>query len=79
MSSLKRYNLKVEVDSDRGAERAIKKFKRMCESFGVSKEYRARKEHRKPSVRKKEKRIAAEKKRSKLQRKEKMMMRRKKI
>ncbi len=61
------FNVYVKVD-DRGAERCIKKFKRMCESFGVQKEYRNRKEYKKPSIKKKEKNIAANKKRMKTER-----------
>jgi small subunit ribosomal protein S21 len=53
-------NVVVEIDG-KGAERAIRKFKRMCEAYGVTKEYRARKEYRKPSIRKKEKLEAAQK------------------
>jgi small subunit ribosomal protein S21 len=51
-------NVKVTIDV-KGAERAIKKFKRLCESFGVLREYRLRKEYKKPSIRKKEKHEAA--------------------
>ena len=53
-------NVEVEIDM-KGAERAIRKFKRMCEAYGVAKEYRARKEYKKPSIRKKEKLEAAQK------------------
>jgi small subunit ribosomal protein S21 len=56
----KHSNVEVEIDM-KGAERAIRKFKRMCEAYGVAKEYRARKEYRKPSIRKKEKLEAAQK------------------
>lgn len=61
-------NVVVEIDP-KGAERAIRKFKRMCEAFGVTKEYRARKEYKKPSVRKKEKLKAAAKRNAKTKRK----------
>lgn len=57
--------VEVRVDDRLGAERAIKKFKRMCETFGVVKEYRKRQNYTKPSVKLKEKREAAEKRRRK--------------
>ncbi len=56
--------IRVEID-DRGVERSLRKFKRMCESYGVVREYRNRKEYKKPSVRTKEKNEAAEKRRRK--------------
>ena len=59
-----KYNVFLKVD-DRGMERSLRKFKRLCESFGIVKEYRNRKEYKKPSVRKKEKTEAAQKKRVK--------------
>jgi small subunit ribosomal protein S21 len=59
--------LRVSIDEKLGVERSLKKFKRMCESFGVIREYRKRQEHRKPSVRKKEKTEAADKRRKKTQ------------
>lgn len=61
-----RHNaLYVKVDDKFGVERSLRKFKRMCESFGIVKEYRKRKEYRKPSVVLLEKRAAAAKRRSK--------------
>lgn len=57
--------IKVRVDEKMGAERSIKKFKRMCDTFGIIKEYRSRVEYKKPSVRAKEKSEAAEKRRRK--------------
>ncbi|MBT3583545.1 MAG: 30S ribosomal protein S21 [Halobacteriovoraceae bacterium] len=56
--------IKVMVD-DRGVDRSLKKFKRLCESFGVIREYRKRQEYKKPSVRLKEKLAAADKRRKK--------------
>jgi small subunit ribosomal protein S21 len=53
-------NVKVVIDS-KGAERAIRKFKRMCENFGILREYRIRKEYKKPSVKRKEKNEASQK------------------
>jgi small subunit ribosomal protein S21 len=57
----------VTIDDRNGVERSLKKFKRMCESFGVIREYRKRQEYKKPSVRLKEKTAAAEKRRKKTQ------------
>ena len=51
----------VMIDERSGVERSLKKFKRMCESFGVVREYRKRQEYKKPSVKHKEKVEAAEK------------------
>ena len=59
--------IKVVVDEKLGVERSLKKFKRMCESFGVIREYRKRQEYKKPSVRNKEKLAAADKRRKKTQ------------
>lgn len=64
MSDLKKSAIRVKVD-DRGVERSLKKFKRLCESFGVVREYRKRQEYKKPSVRNKEKLAAADKRRKK--------------
>ena len=58
--------IKVVIDGSRfGVEGSLKKFKRLCEAAGVLKEYRKRKEFKKPSVRKKEKVEAANKRKSK--------------
>lgn len=57
--------VEVRVDERLGMEKALKKFKRMCETFGVVKEYRKRQHYQKPSIRLKEKREAAEKRRRK--------------
>ena len=59
--------IKVIVDEKLGVERSLKKFKRMCEAFGVVREYRKRQEYKKPSIRMKEKLAAAEKRRKKNQ------------
>jgi len=56
--------IEVKID-DRGVDRSLKKFKRLCESYGVIREYRKRQEYKKPSVRQKEKLAAAEKRRKK--------------
>ncbi len=55
----------VMIDERSGVERSLKKFKRMCESFGVVREYRKRQEYKKPSVKHKEKVEAADKRRKK--------------
>ena len=60
-------NIKVMIDDRHGLERSLKKFKRLCESFGVIREYRKRQEYKKPSIRLKEKTAAAEKRRKKTQ------------
>lgn len=55
----------IKIDEKFGVERSLKKFKRLCESFGVVREYRKRQDYKKPSVRLKEKRASAEKRRKK--------------
>lgn len=60
-------NITVVIDDKTNIERSLKKFKRLCESFGVIREYRKRQEYKKPSVRLKEKTAAAEKRRKKTQ------------
>lgn len=55
----------VRVDEKHGVEKCLKKFKRLCEAYGVIREYRKRQEYKKPSVRTKEKMAAAEKRRNK--------------
>jgi small subunit ribosomal protein S21 len=57
--------IKVMIDERGGVERSLKKFKRMCESYGVVREYRKRQEYKKPSVRLKEKLAAAVKRKQK--------------
>ena len=61
-------NIVVRVDERMPVDRSLKKFKRLCESFGVVREYRKRQEYKKPSVVSKEKREAAEKRRAKTNR-----------
>ncbi len=60
--------IKIDIDESFGVERSLRKFKRMCDAFGVVKEYRKRKEYKKPSVCLKEKVEAAEKRRRKTSR-----------
>jgi small subunit ribosomal protein S21 len=56
----------VIIDENRGSiDSGIKRFKRLCESAGILKEYKKRKEFRKPSIRKKEKCEAAQKRKAK--------------
>jgi small subunit ribosomal protein S21 len=58
--------IKIDLDGSRyGVEGSLKKFKRLCESAGVLKEYRKRKEFKKPSVRRKEKIESAQKRKAK--------------
>ena len=57
-------NIYIDVD-ERGVERSLRKFKRMCDSYGIVKQYRSRQEYKKPSIRTKEKLAAAEKRRRK--------------
>ena len=60
--------IKVVIEGSRfGVDGSLKKFKRLCESAGVVREYRKRKEYKKPSVRRKEKKEAAEKRKAKAQ------------
>ncbi len=57
--------ISISIDDRFPAEKALKKFKRLCDAYGIVKEYRARSEYRKPSVRMKEKLENAEKRRHK--------------
>ncbi len=65
MKAKKKPTISISIDEKFGVERSLKKFKRLCESFGVIKEYRSRQEYKKPSIKLKEKLIAAEKRRKK--------------
>ncbi len=58
-------NIKIVVDERMGVDRTLRKFKRLCDSYGIVKEYRKRSEYKKPSVRLKEKLEAADKRRRK--------------
>jgi small subunit ribosomal protein S21 len=58
-------NIQISIDDRFPAEKALKKFKRLCDAYGIVKEYRARQEYRKPSVKMKEKLENAEKRRHK--------------
>lgn len=64
-SSGKGPNVEIKIGVKMGVDRGLKKFKRLCESYGVVREYKRRKHYLKPSIRKKEKAEAAEKRRQK--------------
>lgn len=65
MSEKKGENFKITISEGFPVEKALRKFKRMCDAYGVVKNYRAREAYDKPSIRAKEKREAAEKRRRK--------------
>lgn len=58
-------NIRIDITDGFAVERALKKFKRLCDAYGIVKEYRAREFYQKPSVKKMEKLEAAEKRRKK--------------
>ncbi len=58
-------SIEVKIDDKFGVDRSLRKFKRLCESYGIVREYRKRQEYKKPSVKMKEKQQAAEKRRKK--------------
>lgn len=58
-------NIYLKVDERFGVDKTLRKFKRMCDNYGIVKNYRARQEYKKPSVQKLEKAEAAEKRRRK--------------
>ena len=58
-------NIKVTITDGFPAEKALRKFKRLCDSYGIVKQYRKMEAYQKPSVKAKEKREAAEKRRRK--------------
>ena len=57
--------IRIDITDGFAVERALKKFKRLCDAYGIVKEYRAREFYVKPSVKKVEKLEAAEKRRKK--------------
>lgn len=65
MSEKNSENFKISIGDGFPVEKALRKFKRMCDSYGIVKNYRARESYSKPSERAKEKREAAEKRRRK--------------
>lgn len=58
-------NIRIEIREGFPVEKALRKFKRMCDSYGIVKEYKKREAYDKPSVRLKEKLESAEKRRKK--------------
>lgn len=58
-------NIRIDITEGFAVERALKKFKRLCDAYGIVKEYRAREFYQKPSVKRLEKMEAAEKRRKK--------------
>ena len=67
MSGKSTDNFKIKIAEGFPVEKALRKFKRMCDSYGIVKTYRAREAYAKPSERAKEKRENAEKRRRKTQ------------
>lgn len=63
--SNKTENIRVTIGEGFPADRAIKKFKRLCDTYGIIRQYRKREAYQKPSIKAKEKREAAEKRRKK--------------
>lgn len=57
--------IEITIDERFPAEKAIKKFKRLCDAYGIVKEYRARIEYKKPSIKRVEKLENAQKRRHK--------------
>ncbi|MBA2405982.1 MAG: 30S ribosomal protein S21 [Bdellovibrionales bacterium] len=57
--------IRIDISDSFGVERALKKFKRLCDAYGIVKEYRAREAYEKPSVKNKLKLEAADKRRKK--------------
>lgn len=57
--------IRIDITDGFAVERALKKFKRLCDAYGIVKEYRARESYQKPSVKQKEKLEAADKRRKK--------------
>lgn len=63
----KSENFKITITDGFPAEKALRKFKRLCDSYGIIKIYKAKEAYAKPSVKAKEKREQAEKRRRKTQ------------
>ena len=57
--------IRIDITDGFAVERALKKFKRLCDAYGIVKEYRAREAYEKPCVKRKHKLEAAEKRRKK--------------
>jgi small subunit ribosomal protein S21 len=65
MSEKKSENFRITIGEGFPVEKALRKFKRMCDSYGIVKNYRARQSYAKPSEKMKEKKENAEKRRRK--------------
>ncbi|MFP5387327.1 MAG: 30S ribosomal protein S21, partial [Bacteriovoracia bacterium] len=48
-------NIRIDITDGFAVERALKKFKRLCDAYGIVKEYRAREYYQKPSIKRVEK------------------------
>ncbi len=57
--------IRLNIDERFPLDKVLKKFKRLCDAYGIVQEYRARSEYKKPSVVKKEKLENAQKRRRK--------------
>lgn len=60
----------LKVFDNEPIEKAIRRFKRKTELYGIVREFRDRQQYNKPSVKKKLKAIAARKRRNKVRRKD---------
>ena len=58
-------NFKIKVGEGFPVEKALRKFKRMCDAYGIVRTYREKESYSKPSEKAKLKREAAEKRRRK--------------
>lgn len=67
-------SIKVVLKDQENINSALKRFKRMCESYGIVKEYRRRKNYIKPSLALREKLKSAQKRKRKIDPKEKSSM-----
>lgn len=65
MAKNAKENIRLNIPEGVPVEKILKKFKRLCDSYGIVREYRNRQAYDKPSIRAKEKREAAEKRRKK--------------
>ena len=51
--------IRIDITDGFAVERALKKFKRLCDAYGIVKEYRAREAYEKPTTERKRKKAAA--------------------
>lgn len=65
MAEKKSENFSIRISDNFPVEKALRKFKRMCDAYGIVKNYRAREAYAKPSERAKLKSENAEKRRKK--------------